>query len=106
MRKHLKDGNVFLRFYLFILESGREGEREGEKHWCVVASCVPPAGDLAYNPGVCPDRELNQKPFGLQASTQATEPHQPGQEWVLKGIKVYVGKWDNDDDNDIIIINF
>ena len=29
------------------------GEREGEKHQCVVASCVPPTGDLAYNPDMC-----------------------------------------------------
>ena len=31
-----------------------EGEREGEKHQCVVASHVPPTGDLAYNLGMCP----------------------------------------------------
>ena len=28
--------NIFLRFYLFIFRKrGREGEKEGEKHWCV-----------------------------------------------------------------------
>ena len=32
-------------------------------------------GDLACK---CPDRELNQRPFGSQASTKSTEPHQPG----------------------------
>ena len=31
---------------------GRKGEREGETHQCVVASHVPPSGDLAYNPGM------------------------------------------------------
>ena len=55
-----------------------EGEREGEKHHCVVASYTPTTGDLAYNPGMCPDWELNQQPFGLQAGAQSTEPHQPG----------------------------
>ena len=35
-------------------ERGREGEREGEKHQCVVASCVPPPKDLAGNPGMSP----------------------------------------------------
>ena len=45
-------------FYLF-LERGREGEREGEKHPCVVASCAPPTGHLAHNPGMGPDWELN-----------------------------------------------
>ena len=49
---------IFLRFYLF-LEREREGEREGEKHQCVVASHVPPTGDLARDPGVCPNWELN-----------------------------------------------
>ena len=59
-------------------ERGREGEREGEKHQCVVASCTPPTGDLACNPGTFPDWESNQLPFGSQAGTQSTEPHQPG----------------------------
>ena len=64
--------------YLFILrQRGREGEREGEKHHCVVASHMPPTGDLACNPHMCPDWELNQPPFGSQASTQSTQPHQP-----------------------------
>ena len=44
------------KFYLFIFrEKGKEGETEEEKHQCVVASPVPPAGDLAHNPGMCPD---------------------------------------------------
>ena len=67
----------FLFIYL-ILERGREGERKGEKHQCVVASPVPSTGDLACNPGMCPDWESNQWPFGSQARTQSTEPHQPG----------------------------
>ena len=45
-----------LRFYLFIFrDKGREGEREGKKHQCVVAPCVPPTEDLAHNLGMCPD---------------------------------------------------
>ena len=43
-----------------------------------VASHMPPTGDLAGNPGVCPDWELNQQPFGSQASAQSNELHQPG----------------------------
>ena len=50
----------FQGFYLFIFrQRGREGERKGEKHQCVVASHAPPTGDLAPNPGICPDWELN-----------------------------------------------
>ena len=69
------DNMEFLkRFYLFIFrERGRKGEREGEKHQCVVASHAPPSGDLAHSPGMCPDWESNQQPFGLQAGTQSTE---------------------------------
>ena len=37
-----------------------------------------PTGDPARNPGLCPDWESNQRPFGSQAGTQSTEPHQPG----------------------------
>ena len=55
-----------------------EGEREGEKHQCKVASGAPPTGDLAHNPGMCPNWELNWRHFGLQPGTQSTEPHQPG----------------------------
>ena len=64
--------------FILLLERAREGEREGETHQCMVASHTPPTGDLAYNLGMCPDWELNQWPFGLQAGTQSTEPHQPG----------------------------
>ena len=69
---------TFLKGFYLFLERGREGEREGEKHRCVVASCTPPTRDLALNPDMCPDWELNRQPLGLQTSTQSTEPHQPG----------------------------
>ena len=62
-------------FYLFIF---KEREEEGEKHQCVVAAHAPPTGDLARNPGMCPDWESSWRPFGSQAITQSTEPHQPG----------------------------
>ena len=55
------------RFYLFIFrQRGREGGRQAEKH-CVVAFCMPPTGDLARNPGMCPDWESNWQSFGSQA---------------------------------------
>ena len=75
---------TFKIFYSFIFrERGREGEREGEKHQCVVAFCMPPVGNLAHNSGVCPDWELNSRPFGLQAVTQSTTSHQPGLEETI-----------------------
>ena len=71
--------HYFLKsLFIFFRERGREREGEGEKHQGVVASHMPPCGDLACNPGLRPDWESNQRPFGSQASTQSTEPHQPG----------------------------
>ena len=43
--------------FIYFYREGK-GEREGEKHQSV-ASCTPPTGDLAHNPGRCPDREWN-----------------------------------------------
>ena len=67
---------VFLNLFIFR-QRGREREREGEKHQCVVASYVLPSGDLACNPGMCPNWESNQQLCGLQAGAQSAEPHQP-----------------------------
>ena len=63
---------IFFSKILFIysLEKGREGE--GKKHQCVVACHTPPTEDLACNPSMCPDWELNWRPFCLQASS--TQP--------------------------------
>ena len=85
------------RFYLFyFLEKGREGEREGAKHQCVVASHAPPTGDLARNPDMCPDWELNRQPLGSQAGTQSTESHQPEPQayfwWTYLIFKTEAGK--------------
>ena len=53
---------LFLKdFICFIFrQRGREGERESDKHQCMVASNVSPTGDLARNPGMCPDWKSNQ----------------------------------------------
>ena len=54
----------FLKGFIYLLlGKGREGEREGEKHQCVVAFHAPPTWDLACNPGMCPDWELNLDPL-------------------------------------------
>ena len=59
----------FKKYFIYLFnfrERGREGEREGEKLQCVVASYMAPTEDLARNPGMCPDWELNQQHFGSQ----------------------------------------
>ena len=75
--------SFILLFFLKILfiyflkrEKGREKERVRnvnvlEKHWSV-ASCTPPTRDMACNPDICPDVELNQWSSGLQDDAQ---PH-------------------------------
>ena len=74
-----KVGIIFFRllkiFYLF-LERGEERERK--THVLLLLS-HPPTGDLAGNPGMCSDWESKWQLLGLQAGTQSTEPHQPGQ---------------------------
>ena len=70
--------NFFFLILFIFRGGGRKGEREGQKHQCMVASHMPPTGDLACNPGICPNWELNLWPFDSQAHTQSTEPHQPG----------------------------
>ena len=65
----------FLILFVYFRERGREGEREEES--------------LAYNPGMLPDWGLNPRPFGLQASTQSTDPHQPALVQSLTGLFFY-----------------
>ena len=44
---------------------------------------MPQTGDLAHNPGMCPDWELKLEPFGSQAHIQSAELHQPGQYKII-----------------------
>ena len=68
----------YLFTYLFLDRGeGREKEREKNIHvWLPLAH--PTLGNLACNPRMCPNWELNQQPFGPQASAQYTETYQPG----------------------------
>ena len=59
-----KNQNIAISFN--FRERGREGEREGEKYQCVVASGMASTGDLARNPGVFPDWESNWQLFASQ----------------------------------------
>ena len=83
-----REAKLFLYDFIYLfLERGREGEREEEKHQCVVASHAPPTGVLAHNPGMWSDWELNWQHFGFQAGAQSTEPHKPGRETKLFDLK-------------------
>ena len=77
---------VFLKKkdYLFLDRGeGREKERERNINVWLSLTC-PFTRDPAHNPGMCLDWELNQQRFGFQASTQSTEPHEPGLSSVPK----------------------
>ena len=46
-------------FYFIYFSRDGKGWRKRGKHQCVVASRMPPTGDLDCNPGMCPDWVLN-----------------------------------------------
>ena len=54
----------FLKFYLIIFREreGREKERERNINVWLPLVC-PATGDLAHNPGMCPDWESNCNPL-------------------------------------------
>ena len=68
----------YFKHFIYFKREEKGKKKRGREHQSMVASHTPPTGDLACNPGTCPDWESNQRPFGLQAGTQSTEPHQPG----------------------------
>ena len=73
--------------YLFL--EGKGGRKRGrETSVCGCLLCAP-YWDLACNPGMCPDQESNQRPFGSQACAQSTEPHQPGLFLVFSSVSVF-----------------
>ena len=69
--------HYFFKDFIYLFLERGEGRERG-KHQHVVASRTPLTGDLACNPGLCPDRDSKQWSFGSQPGTQSTEPHQPG----------------------------
>ena len=95
--KHQIFFNIFFKDFIYLFQKEERGGRKRgrETSMCGCLSCTPyQRPDLACNPNMCPDWELNQPPFGLQAGAQSTEPHQPGLStrfYVLAGMK-YIRK--------------
>ena len=56
------------------MEKERERNMDVQERHRLIACHKSPAGDLAHNPGMCPDWKLNQRPFGLQVGTQSIQP--------------------------------
>ena len=74
----------FIKYFVYLfLDRGERREKERERNISVWLPLLCPAlGNLACNPGMCPDWEWNQQPFGSQAGTQSTEP-QPARAELL-----------------------
>ena len=88
----------FKILFIFFWKRGRVGEREGEKEtsMCGCLSHAPYCGP-GLQPRHMPGLGINQGPFGLQAGTFCTEPHQPGQEYsILNGNKWFNRKREKD----------
>ena len=62
----------FNKYFIYFQREEKGGEREGEKHR-LVASHTP-------STQACALTRNQTRPFGLQASIQPAEPHQPGPE--------------------------
>ena len=58
--------NFFFKILFISRERGQEGGRERNINVWLPLACSQ-LGDLAHNPGMCPDWELNPRPFGSQA---------------------------------------
>ena len=86
-------------FKILFIDFQREG-KGGRKRGRGTSMCEtsitylsgPSTGDLAVNPGMCPDQESNQWPFDLQASAQSPEPHQQGHLLFLMSNKILFRK--------------
>ena len=75
--------NLFFKEFIYLfLERGEGKKKERQRNINAhTPSHTLPTGDLAGNTSMCPHWESNQRPFGSQACTQSTEPHQPGQKF-------------------------
>ena len=47
----------FNKDFIYLFLDRGDGKEKEERNINVVASLVPPTGDLAHNPGMCPDWE-------------------------------------------------
>ena len=83
--------------FILLLERGKGREKERERNSNVqeihqlFVSHTPPTGDLACNPGMCPDWESNQRPLGSfqftgQHSVHWTTPARA----IIKGFKMQI----------------
>ena len=80
--------SLFFKSFLYL--EGKGGRKRGRKTPMCGCLSRAPTGDLACHPAMCPDWELNQRPLASRASIQSTEPHQPGQEFLIVHLRRYI----------------
>ena len=78
----------FQDFIYLFLERG-EGMTRRETLMCERNIDELPTWDLAHNPGMCPDQETNQWPFGSQTSAPSIEPWARALFYILAVIPVW-----------------
>ena len=79
---------LFKRDFVYLFLEGKGGRKRGrETSMCGCLSRAPYWGLCPQTQACALDWELNQRPFGLQARTQSTEPHQPGLRMLFNAVK-------------------
>ena len=74
----------FLDFIYLLLERGEGREKARERNMGQLSVTWALTREWTCKPGVCPDRESNLRPFGLQDDAQPTEPHWSGPPFPVK----------------------
>ena len=77
----------FKILFIYLQREGKGGRKRNINVQCQLL-LTPPPGDLAINPHMCPDWELNQRHFGSPAGAQCTEPHQSGPVYLESGLSI------------------
>ena len=78
----------FLNDFIVFRERGREGKREGARETSIGCLHMPPNGDLAHHPGMCPDWKLN--PLAVRSPALDPLSHtSQGCNILLKGITIF-----------------
>ena len=82
-----------LKNILFLFrERGREGEREGERNQCVVASCAPPLGTWPATQECALTGSRTGDPLVCRLALNPLEPHQPGPAILVLAYRTYTNR--------------